>query len=159
MRRIAWIVIAGLVCGATRAPAQQLQNPRFANAVRTLSVGNTIRFASNGSMVTGKYGGLDANTLLLDASGTTQRYPVSDVDVLWVRKRPVLRGAVIGGLTAGLLGGLFGIAASQVVCETQACADDKFGAFVLFGGFGAAGGAALGALIGAGITRWKQLYP
>lgn len=158
MRRFAAVFIALLVL-APRARAQELQTPRFANAVRTLSVGNTIKFASNGAMVVGKYGGLSNDTLLLNASGTTQRYPLSAVDVLWVEQRHVRRGAIIGGVTGGILGGVFGIVASQVVCETQECADDKVTPFLVFGGAGAAGGAGIGALIGSAIKRWKQIYP
>jgi hypothetical protein len=159
VRRIATAVFTFLTALAPRGNAQEIQPPRFANAVQTLSVGNTIKFVSNGMTVVGRYGGLDGDVLLLNASNATQRYPLSAVHVLWVQRRHVVRGAVIGGITGGILGAAFGLAASQIACETQACADDKATPMLVFGGLGALGVGGLGALIGAAAKHWTQVYP
>ena len=158
MYRNAVAALATIVLFTSHAGAQVLQPPRFANAVSTLSVGNTIKFVSNGTTVVGRYGGLDGDVLLLNASNTTQRYPVSDVDVLWVQRNRIKRGAIIGGITGGVLGAAFGLAVRQIACETDACVEDN-APLLLFGGLGAAGGAGLGALIGNAVKYWKQVYP
>ncbi len=52
---------------------------------------------------------------------------------------------------------LYGAAISEVTCAESSCT--TLGLMAAVGGLGAAGGAAVGALVGLAIPRWKQRFP
>lgn len=74
--------------------------------------------------------------------------------------RQVGRGALIGGATAGVILGVLGIFAVQAFCDSpRGCRSDYPTAFLWFGGVGAAGGALIGAGIGALNFGWRRIFP
>lgn len=81
--------------------------------------------------------------------------PWKDVERIDVRENSTRTGAILGGVTAGLL------AAALVA----AVASDPFlggnadpGGMIAFTAAGAAGGAVVGALLGSAIPRWRTVY-
>jgi hypothetical protein len=77
-------------------------------------------------------------------------------DTLWTRGRAVVPGVLVGGIAgvgAGILLGLFANAICEYECGSAA-GDAAAGALLV-----GAGGAALGALVGAAIPRWQRRFP
>lgn len=70
------------------------------------------------------------------------------------RKNYIGRGALIGGGVAFAVGGTFGALVVNGVCdEAGGCGEDTIPAILVFGGIAGAGGALVGALIGAAASH------
>ncbi len=117
-----------------------------------------LQMAGEGLRLEGRYLGADDDGGLQLTSGErVVRAPLPEIDRLWTRGRSTVKGAAIGGI-AGLVGGvLYGAAISEVTCAESSCT--TLGLMAAVGGLGAAGGAAMGALVGLAIPSWKLRFP
>ncbi|MEJ2343120.1 MAG: hypothetical protein P8Y10_13080 [Gemmatimonadales bacterium] len=65
--------------------------------------------------------------------------------------------AVIGGVGGLVIGATYGALISDVTCAESSCT--TLGLAAAVGGIGAAGGAAVGALVGLAVPSWKLRFP
>ena len=78
---------------------------------------------------------------------------------MWIRKSNVRRGAVIGGLIGATTLTALGIVLVNGLCDVDSCADDYPTVVVAGLSIGGAGGALLGAGVGALTPGWRRLFP
>ena len=99
--------------------AQQdtIAGPRFREAFASLPEGHTVRVLRASGTTVGNYSGIvgDSLSLVIDKAGPTT-LALDDVDAAWSRKHQAGKGALIGGISGVVLGGLLG-AGAQSFCE------------------------------------------
>lgn len=105
----------------------------------------------------------EARLVSVDSSPLTLRFvephpvvPITAIDSLWLRRRATGRGAVIGGIVAGVGSFAFLSVMCRAVSEGEC---QEWGAVTGLSLLGAGGGALLGAGIGSLIPRWQRLDP
>lgn len=139
------------------------QGPPSSELSKRLRPGDTVWITEAGPPVKGK---------LIDVSDTTLRMYAEraalEIDTARITRidRAVpskTRGAVIGGLTGGVLLGLFAVAFVQLDCERwpdSTCGDfgPMAGTFAIGGAYGGAIGAGAGALIGHFIKHRETVF-
>lgn len=113
---------------------------------QTLREGQTVRvWLSDGQRFEARLVGVDSSPLVLRFGQSPQFVPISSIDSLWLRRNSAGRGALIGGIVLG---------ATSVAFWTLVCYSVSEGDGCHYWGYVAAlsaGGAAVGALLGAGI--------
>lgn len=100
------------------------------------------------------------DSVRVESHGATVPVAFTEIETLAVREGRGALGAVMGGGSGLLAGGLFGLMLNSFGCrDPGACgADDRRGALV--GGLlGAGVGAAVGYWIGSGSVRWTPVFP
>lgn len=151
---------AGRCLAQTEEPARPATAGRLEAVVRDLEPDQRLRLqlSGTGQRLEGRYLGPDDDgSLRLTSGERVVRAPLVEIDGLWTRGRSTVKGAAIGGI-AGLVGGaLYGAAISEVTCAESSCT--TLGLMAAVGGLGAAGGAAVGALVGLAIPSWKLRFP
>jgi hypothetical protein len=153
---------ATLLLGALTqvAPAQTTVDPRLTAAVSALRPNSSIRVASSGTRVDGRFLNATSESLLLDTTDGNQSVRLIRVDTLWTRQRATGRGAVIGAVVGGVtLAALAGVIVGGLCESPEGCHGDYapfMGAGLVVGG---SVGAVLGATIGALSHRWGRRYP
>lgn len=151
-----WLVTLVLLLGGVLG--LEAQAPDTATlAALGVKPGQTARVAVPGE-------GRVAGTVLVSGNdgftlatpGGDRRFPALP-DTLWTRERAVVPGVIAGGIAgvgAGVLLGLLVNAVCEYDCNNSPAGDAAIGALVV-----GAGGAALGALVGAAIPRWQRRAP
>jgi hypothetical protein len=110
-----------------------------------------------GVRLEGRYAGTaDAGLALVTDDGVVHRR-LGEIDRLWTRGRSTAKGALIGGVAGLVIGATYGALISEVTCAESSCT--TLGLAAAVGGIGAAGGAAVGALVGLAIPSWKLRFP
>jgi len=126
-------------------------------AVRTLKPGQTVRIrAHGGNRIESRILSVRAETpaLLLQADSTP--LDGSSIDSLWVRGRRTGLGAIVGAVVFGAATSGAGLAICKGLSESaSSCGSDTTVPLFLAG---AAGGALIGAVIGAAIPKWRLRY-
>ena len=122
--------------------------------------GQVLRaFTTDGRLLTGRFVLASADSLFLSLEdGPAGHTPLhlSSLDRIDARHRSTKRGAWILGVSGVVVGGLFGGVANEI-CESDC---DNDGQVILtLAAFGGLAGAGLGAIIGAAIPRWRQVWP
>ena len=150
-----------LLAALTRpATAQTTVDPRLTAAVTALRPGFSIRIASTGTHMDGRFLKLTSESLVLGTTDGKQSVPLIAVDTLWTGHRATGRGAVIGGVVGGVTLAVLGVALVSGLCETSGGCQDDYATAI---GGGLALGGSGGALVGAGIGwlshRWRRTYP
>ena len=159
MRTLCFAVSAFLVTGpATLAPAQQ---PHILNVARPtglalsrLKGGQWVRIRTTGGRFVEGWVS-DSPNLIRVSDASTIEVPADGVESLWVRHGSHAgTGAVIGGTLVGI--GL-GVVANEFAHTKEGC-EPQCGAGPFIGGLliGGAGGAIIGALIGAPFPKWQR---
>ena len=123
---------------------------------QTLRAGQTVRVRlSDGQRFEAGIVGVDSSPVVLRFAQSPQLVPISSIDSLWLRRTSAKRGAIIGGIVVGALAFAAGAAECSIVGESDGC--EAWGYVLLFSGGGAAVGALLGAGIGSLFPRWQPL--
>lgn len=141
--------------------ATQAQDSAQVAVVRSLLPGQTVRvdLAERGRLE-GRFHSTTTQAVTLTVDTATTRFPVMDLERLWVRQSAAGRGALIGagvGLLAGIVTGLI---IGPIACEPVDGGDCTTGEVTLVTGLvGGAGGALLGAGTGLLIPIWKLRFP
>jgi hypothetical protein len=161
----ALIVVVGTGASAAAAAGQEFGGSpldmRLAKIAR-LEPNRGIRiWLPEGNRIDGRFIGSLRDTLIIATDTRTVRVPLNLVDVLWIRQRATAKGAKIGGISGTLvgaaLGGLIAIFI-QSDCDTGDCGGDALRAVGGMSVLGAAGGTALGAVIGSRTWEWDRRY-
>ncbi len=105
----------------------------------------------------GRYAGTADARLALATDGGVVHTRLAEIDRLWTRGRSTAKGALIGGVAGLVIGATYGALLSGVTCAESSCT--TLGLAAAVGGIGAAGGAAVGALVGLAIPSWKLRFP
>ena len=110
-----------------------------------------------GVRLEGRYAGTVDGRLALVTDGGVVHTRLGEIDRLWTRGRSTAKGALIGGVAGLVIGAIYGALISEVTCAESSCT--TLGLAAAVGGIGAAGGAAVGALVGLAIPSWKLRFP
>lgn len=145
-----------LLGGAGASEAQVADTLGGAGAMLGVRPGRTVRVAMpGGGRVAGQVTASGDDGFTLATPGGERRFAALP-DTLWTRGRAVVPGVLVGGIAgvgAGILLGLFANAICEYECGSAA-GSAAAGALLV-----GAGGAALGALVGAAIPRWQRRVP
>lgn len=116
-----------------------------------------LQAGAPGIRLEGRYAGTadDRLALLTDVGVVDTR--LGEISRLWTRGRSTAKGALIGGVGGLVIGATYGALISGVTCAESSCT--TLGLAAAVGGIGAAGGAAVGALVGLAIPSWKLRFP
>ncbi len=126
----------------------------------SMAPGDRVRVAAQSQLLSGRFEGLTAEALLLRSGDGTAPIPLGDVTTVWGRERNTLRGAAIGGVVgAAAFTGFLHLIVTALCESTEGCASDHRKAWGYGIALGGAGGAILGATVGAIVTRWGQRAP
>jgi hypothetical protein len=167
MRRLCFAVsVAGLVTIASalaQAPDTLGAQQRTGFALERLRVGQWVRIRTSGAgFVQGWISNSPNVVTLRTADGSTIAVPASSVDALWVKHGTHAgTGALIGGAVSGIGLGALAVAATADANARGAepCPCDEGGVFAVSLFVGGAGGAVVGALIGAASPKWQLRVP
>ncbi len=165
MRALSFIIaVVGLVTVAS--PLARAQEPdtlspaqRAGVALARLGARQRVRIVTRDSeFVEGSVMAASPNLLRLRTDGTLMDLPASRVDSLWVRSGSHAgRGALIGGALGGI--GMAALAAATTT-SSSVCFRCNAGTFLAPAVVvGVAGGALVGALIGAAVPKWQLRVP
>jgi len=126
-------------------------------ALRTLKQGQTVRIrVHGGDRIESRIISVRAESLALWLDGASAPLDGAAIDSLWVRGRATSTGAIVGAVVTGAGSSAAGLAFCKAVSESaSSCGSDTTVPFFLAG---AAGGALIGAAIGAGIPKWRLRY-
>ncbi len=105
----------------------------------------------------GRYAGTADAGLALSTDSGIVHARLDEIDRLWTQGRSTAKGALIGGVAGLVIGATYGALISEVTCAESSCT--TLGLAAAVGGVGAAGGAAVGALVGLAIPSWKLRFP
>ena len=158
-------LVAALIGLPEPAPGQDASRPEPSGDDRVEAVIERLRpderlrvqVAEAGTLLEGRFGGAAEGQLDLFTGVEERRLPVGEIERLWTRGNSAGRGAWIGALGGLVLGAAYGAAISEVTCAESSCT--TLGLMAAIGGMGAAGGAAVGALVGLAIPSWRLRFP
>ncbi len=149
-------VLAGALPQASHARGLGPQDSVVRAALARITPGKRIRLHTTGlGRLEGSFASLTDTTVTLGAAPATTSIALAGIDSLWQRGSATGSGALLGGLTGGILLGGLGAA----VCSDYDCSGGQGGAFVVGAFVGFAGGAVVGGLIGAAIPKWHRRVP
>lgn len=118
-----------------------------------------VRLQTN-RLITGDYREVRGDSVRLTNRDGSYYVALSDIQTISVRRNRVAQGALIGGVTTGVIGALGLVAIGHAICEGgQDCRGDTFALGLYGAGIGAIPGALAGALIGAFVPNWRPIYP
>jgi hypothetical protein len=153
-------LLPALLLASLPARAQEtVSDTTVAGALATVQPGELLRVdVRGGTAREGVFAGVEDGALVLGSGATAARIPAGSVRGVWQPQRHTKRGAWIGGAVGGLAGLGVGALAAIIISSEG----DGEGIGTVMAGttlLGAGAGAGVGAITGAAVTRWKQLYP
>ena len=160
MNRSALLLATVVVCGASLAVAQDqpIDSARLA-AIARFRVGGGVRLSVHGDgRAEGTLVSTDGGAIILGRAGEERRVPGAAMDSAWVRGNAAGTGALVGGITGGLLLGGFAAALTSGFCE-NASGCDVAGPAAGGAAVGAVLGGVAGALVGVVIPKWHRRFP
>ena len=116
-----------------------------------------LEAGAQGVWLEGRYAGTTDGRLAFVTDGGVVHTSLGEIDRLWTRGRSAAKGALIGGVAGLVIGATYGALISGVTCAESSCT--TLGLAAAVGGIGAAGGAAVGVLVGFAIPSWKLRFP
>ena len=126
-------------------------------AIRTLQPGERVRIrVRGGERIESRIVSVQTEPLGLQLTGAGASLDAAAIDSLWVRRNAARAGTNVGVVVGGVLSFAFWAAVCTGVSEGQGC--DAWGTVAILGFAGAAGGALIGAGIGALVPSWKLRY-
>jgi hypothetical protein len=147
---VLWLIVLAPAVGHGQVP---VPGPVDGQAFETLEDKQWVRVAVTGEgRQVGRVLDRDAAALILSAEPQPSRVPIASVDSLWTRRSNAKTGAILGAL----LGAGLGVVAATSMAEYDI---DRSALWVGSLGVGTAGGALLGALLGAAAPGWQRRYP
>jgi len=152
----ALVVVCVLPVAAYGQAAAAATDPRLAATFSALRPPARVRIVTQGVHV-GDFRAFDADSVRIDQREGVRLIALRDIRTVSRASRNVGKGAVIGGITGGLLVGALGYGLSQAFCDSSNCKPDA--AATLWGAaLGGGAGALIGAGIGALVPGWRTVY-
>jgi hypothetical protein len=158
MNYIGHLRLVALFCCIAVPPvvAQSPRDSAVAQALATFSTGEAIRFSLQGVRYAGPFVSQRGDTLFLGkVDGPPMAIRFNAIDTLWRGTPATGRGAVVGALTLGALGAL----SSAVTAPILDPGGDHTATVAGATAGGVLTGAAIGALVGSQLRRWRRAYP
>jgi len=153
---------------AAATPTDSLSNPadsfNLTTAFADLETGKLVLVRTVfGLEYEGRWQGSDSETVYLAVPDREewQAIPSADVEVIWVRGRATATGAKTLGIGGALIGFVYGLLLAAYLTDTDPDGSDVLpviGLTSLTTVAGAAGGAAVGGLVGTALPRWHLVY-
>jgi hypothetical protein len=111
----------------------------------------------------GRWQGSDSDSIYLAVPDMEQwqTLPAEDVEAIWIRGRATATGAKTLGIGGALIGFVYGLLIAAYLTDTDPDGSDVLpivGLTSLTALAGAAGGSAVGALVGTALPRWHLVY-
>ena len=171
MTRIIFVLLFATLSVPSTCTAQAAQgtppDPKQLSALEKLKPGELLRVQTQESgLLEGSFARSGDGWLWLQSEAGERSLRVSNVEGIWVRGRSTRKGATVGAISLGVVGGLGAsllASALNSLCETEGDCGVHGGEYVLVGLVGAAVGGMTGALLGAGIgsvvSSWHRLFP
>ena len=152
------VQVGWLGAQANEAPGAP-ESLRLEGVLEQVSPDQRLRLEAGapGVRLEGRYAGTAEAGLALVTDGGVVHTRLGEIDRLWTRGRSTAKGALIGGVGGLVIGAIYGALISDVTCAESSCT--TLGLAAAVGGIGAAGGAAVGALVGLAIPSWKLRFP
>ncbi len=153
------LILSMAVLAAALPQASGAQGPGTPDSVvraalARLQPGKGVRLHATGlGRLEGQFASLTDTTVALGTTTGPRSVAVAGIDSLWQRGSAVGTGALVGAVTLGLAGAVLGASAAEWY-ET-----DPGETAAAVGLIGVAGGALLGAVVGALIPTWKRKVP
>ena len=153
------VLIPTVLPGQTPEGSREAGGARLQAVLEQLVPDQRLRIETGDGEATveGGYLGMEGGSLLLKTGASSVSMRRAEIGRLWTRGRSTAQGALIGGGAGLILGAVYGALISEVTCAESSCT--TLGLAAAAGGLGAASGAALGALVGLAIPRWRQRFP
>jgi len=135
------------------------QEPRTADAALTPLAprGKVVRLRTDQARIIGRLIAAERGAVTLDTEDGSRVVAMQGIDTVWVRNRAWKTGAIVGGAVGMVALGVFAGLVVHATCETSQCG--TFEAALGGGALGLAGGALLGAAIGAAFPKWSRRFP
>lgn len=156
---VSMLVQVGWMGAQTNEPPGAPESLRLEGVLEQISPDQRLRLEAGapGVRLEGRYAGTTDGRLALVTDGGVVHTRLGEIDRLWTRGRSTAKGALIGGVAGLVIGATYGALISGVTCAESSCT--TLGLAAAVGGIGAAGGAAVGALVGLAIPSWKLRFP
>ncbi len=154
------MLVQGGRLGAQPSEVSGAPDPQRLEAVlEQVSADQRLRIEAGGPemRLEGRYAGTADAGLALSTDSGIVHARLDEIDRLWTQGRSTAKGALIGGVAGLVIGATYGALISEVTCAESSCT--TLGLAAAVGGVGAAGGAAVGALVGLAIPSWKLRFP
>jgi hypothetical protein len=152
---VAGLVTIASLCARAQEPDTLSAAQRAGLALARLGDGQWVRLrGSRVGLIEGSVVSSSPTLVTLRTDGLRVEVPAPGVDSLWVLGSHAGSGALIGGAVGGIgLGVLAAAVANSFNCKS--CTSDVAEVRLV----GAAGGALIGALIGAAVPKWRLRVP
>ena len=158
--RGSWVRAVVMACVLpVAAHGQQVSStadPQLAATLGALRPQSRVRIITQAVHI-GTYRAYDADSVRLDQREGARLIALRDIRSVSRSTRKAGKGAVIGAITGGLLVGAMGYGLSRAFCDSSNC-DPEVAAAMYGAAIGGAGGAVIGAGIGALVPGWRVVY-
>jgi hypothetical protein len=156
---VSMLVQVGWLGAQTNEPPGAPESLRLEGVLEQIPPDERLRLEAGapGVRLEGRYAGTADGRLALVTDGGMVHTRLGEIDRLWTRGRSTGKGALIGGVAGLVIGATYGALISEVTCAESSCT--TLGLAAAVGGIGAAGGAAVGALVGFALPSWKLRFP
>lgn len=131
-----------------------------ATVLPTIATGSRLRIEAGNALMTGKLDSLTLDRLVLNGADGRSSIPINTITTVWVRQGRGAKGALIGGVIgAAVTTAFFHLIVSGLCDSTDGCHRDHVRAWGYGITLGGAGGALIGAGVGALVQGWEKKAP
>jgi hypothetical protein len=165
MRALAMVVAAtSIVAGSVGAQGGHngsvgLKREVMVEKLKQLASPQRIRVYHDDTLTEGMFGGTTESSVVVSPKkGGDSPIAFDDIDGVWIRKRSVAQGAMMGATMGGIgFGALVALFVNGMCESANGCSGEAVGGALLGGMVGAAGGAVIGGSLGWLVKRWVQI--
>ena len=153
------LFVLAVLLAATPLAAQAPERTP-ATVLPTIKTGSRLRIEADRALMTGRLDSLTADRLVLNGADGRSAIPIRTINTVWVRQGRGGRGALIGGVIgAAAFTGFLHLIISGLCESTDGCSRDHVRAWGYGIAIGGAGGALIGAGVGALVQGWERKAP
>ncbi len=153
------LALAVALLAPAMLPAQTAERTPAA-VLPAIKHGTRLRIEAGNALMTGRLDSLSADQLRILGADGRSSIPIRTITTLWVREGRSAKGALIGGVIGAVVfTGLLHYIISAFCDSSEGCAGDHRRAWGYGISLGGAGGALIGAGVGALVGGWEQKAP
>lgn len=153
------VILLAVLAWALPARAQAPDTAAITTALWTACPGAIVRVTAHAEQVSGRCGQMEDGRLLVRVAGVERRIDLVEVDSLWVLRTLQTEATVVLGVLGGIAGGFHANGQHPGDCFEYGCDGERLVATLKGAALGALGGAAVGLVVGPGLSRWRLRYP